>query len=256
MTRPLYYDIKIYNPETKLSHTTSPQTVNEFRTKQDKIPRSLTADGDDAKHDLLKDFVTKDKSLNVEISCLDHGQYIGMARPDLFIRMPDRSFLTGYAKAVLGIGLTIILLTMIGVAASTIVKGPIATLLTFVLFILAGKNSHEFMDQLVSGEFKGGGVLESIYRLVMHLGPTVELPANPAFRIVQFFDSLLTLFLWLCKQVIPRLQYFNMTEFVANGFDVPMDVSILPSLLVTAGFVLPCVMLGYFVLRVRELESK
>ena len=69
-------------------------------------------------------------------------------------------------------------------------------------------------------------------------------------------DKILTSFLWLCKQVIPRSQSFNMTEFVANGFDVPFDASILPSLLVTLAFILPCVMLGYFALRIRELESK
>lgn len=256
MTRQLYYDIKLFNPETNLSHTTAPQTVNENRSKKDKIPRMLTADGDNEKHDLLKDFLTKDGSLNVEISCLDHGQYIGMARPDLFIRMPDRPFLVGYFKAVFGVGLTIILVAMVGVAASTIVKGPIATLLTFVLFIIAGKRSHDFMDQLVDGRFQGGGVLESVYRLVTHMGPTVPLPENPAFKFMQLFDLSLLRFLWLCKQVIPRMKYFNMNEFVANGFDVPMETSVLPCLMITAGYVIPCVMLGYFALRVRELESK
>ncbi len=254
MTRALFYDIKIYNPDTNLSYTTDPQAVNEFRSKLDKIPRKLTVD--DKQYDLIKDFVAKDQALYVEIACLDREQYIGMARSDLFIRMPDRPFWLGYAKAVLGIALTVILVTMIGVSASTMVKGPIATVLTFVLYILSGKNAHQFMDQLVAGKIEGGGFLESVYRLIMHLGPSVDLPANPAFKVIQFFDWTLMSFLWLCKQVIPRLQYFNMTEFVANGFDVPMDLSILPSVLVTSAFIIPCVMLGYFALRIRELESK
>jgi hypothetical protein len=128
--------------------------------------------------------------------------------------------------------------------------------LTFVFFLLSGKETHKFMDELVTGEVKGGGPLESIYRLITHVGPTIDLPANPAFQVIKLFDSGATSFLWLCKQVIPRLQSFNMTEFVANGFDVPFQESLLPSFLVTAAFFIPCVMLGYFALRIRELESK
>ena len=73
---------------------------------------------------------------------------------------------------------------------------------------------------------------------------------------MRLFDSVLTSFLWLCKQVIPRLQYFNMSEYVSNGFDVPWNASVIPSLLITLGYLIPCVLLGYFALRIRELESK
>lgn len=255
MTRQLFYDIRIFNKDTNLSYTTDPESIIENRKKLDKIPRKLTTP-DGVQHDLIKDFVSNDGALYLEVSCVDREQYIGMARSDLYLRMPDRTFEVGYFKAVLGIAMTIILISMMGVAASTIAKGPIATMLTFVLFLLSGKRTHEFMDELVSGRFKGGGPLESIYRLITHMGPTTDLPDNPAFRIFQIIDQGAVNFLWLCKQIIPRLQSFNMTEFVANGFDVPFDVSILPSLLVTSAFFLPCVLLGYFALRVRELESK
>lgn len=258
MTRPLFYDIKIFNPETNLSYTTQPQPVNEFRSKSDKIPRKVTVD--DVQYDLIKDFVTKNTNppnqLWVEIACIDRDQYIGMARPDLFIRMPDRDFWVGYWKAILGIALTVLLVSMLGVAASTIVKGPIAMVLTFVIYVLSGKNAHQFMDQLVAGQVQGGGFLESSYRLVTQIGPTQDLPANPAFKVMQVVDWILNNFLWLCQQVIPRSQYFNMPEFVANGFDVPWNTSILPSLLVTSAFIIPCVLLGYLALRTRELESK
>ena len=254
MTRPLFYDITFKNPDKNLSYTIDPQPVNEFRSKLDKIPRKVTIDN--AQYDLIKDFVSDQKTLDIEVACIDREQFIGMARSDLFVRMPDQPFFVGYFKAVLGIGLIVFLISMIGVSASSIVKGPIATILTFVLYLLSGKNSHQFMDQLASGEVKGGGFLESIYRLVTHLGPTTDLPENPGFAAMKLFDQVLTSFLWLCKQVIPRLQSFNMIEFVANGFDVPFNVSLFPSFLVTVAYIIPCVMLGYFALRIRELESK
>lgn len=254
MTKTLLYDIKFYNPDSKISYTIDPQQVAEFRTKLDRVPRKIT-DGD-KQYDLIKDFVTKEKYLHVEVSCLDREQYIGMARPDLYIRMPDRPFWLGYWKAIFGVGLRVLLIAMIGVSASAIVKGPIASILTFVFYLLSGRDSHEFMDHLVTGDIKGGGPLESIYRLWTHMNPTVDLPDNPAMTVMKYIDFIPTSFLWLCKQVIPRLQSFNMTEFVANGFDVPFDLSILPSTLVILAFFFPCVMLGYFSLRIRELESK
>ena len=124
------------------------------------------------------------------------------------------------------------------------------------LLMLGGEDSHKFMDELVGGSFQGGGFFESIYRIVTHMNPTTPLPDNPAFIGMHLFDAVLTSFLWLCKQVIPRMQYFNMSEFVSNGFDVPWDASVIPCLLLTVGYLIPCVLLGYFALRIRELESK
>ncbi len=261
MKRQLLFDYKFINPEKQgapnqpLTFTTEARQISEFRGVTDKIDRKLGRDGE-VIYDLIKDFVKKDGSLTVEVSCIDREQYLGMARPDLFIRKPDELFLVGYAKAILGIELLVILVVVMAVTASTFLKGPIATVLTACLLVLGGEDSHKFMDELVGGKFKGGGFLESIYRIVYHMNPTTDLPDNPAFVGMHLFDSGLTSFLWLCKQVIPRLQYFNMSEYLANGFDVHWGASLLPSLLVTLGYLFPCILLGYFALRIRELESK
>ena len=262
MKRQLLFDFKFINPEKAvapgqpLTFTTEARQISEFRGVTDKINRKLGRDGDEKTYDLINDFVKQDGSLTVEVSCIDREQYLGMARPDLFIRKPDQPFWLGYAKAILGIELMMILVAIMAVTASTFLKGPIATVLTFCLLMLGGEDSHKFMDELVGGGFKGGGFLESIYRILTHMNPTTDLPDNPAFGGMRIFDSGLTSFLWLCKQVIPRLQYFNMSEYVSNGFDVPWDASVIPSLLVTVGYLIPCVLLGYFALRIRELESK
>ena len=262
MKRQLLFDFKFINPEKPiapnqpLTFTTDARQVNEFRGVTDKINRKLGREGDEKTYDLIDDFVMKDGSLIVEVSCIDREQYLGMARPDLFVRRPDQPFYIGYAKAVLGIELLLILVTIMSVTASTFLKGPIAAVLTSCLLMLGGEDSHNFMDELVFGKFKGGGFLESIYRIITHMNPTTDLPDNPAFVGMRFFDAGLTNFLWLCKQVIPRLQYFNMSDYVSNGFDVPWDASVVPSILVTLGYLVPCVLLGYFALRIRELESK
>lgn len=262
MKQSLLYDYQFRNPDNNLTYTTPARPINENRSVTDVIPRKVTPQGSDKSYDLINDLVAKDGTLTVEVSCIDREQYLGMAEPDLFIRMPDRDFSSGFFQAVIGIGLMMILITLISVTASTFLKGPIATVLTFVMFILGGEDAHNFMDQLVVGRsdkdgFQGGGFFESIYRIVTHMNPTTELPENIAFAVMRFIDGGLTGFLWLCKQVIPRLKHFNqMPEYVSNGFDVPWAESMLPCLLITLGYLLPCVLLGYFALRIRELESK
>lgn len=261
MDRSLLFDYQFVNKEKNLTFTTQAWPVNEFRGVTKAIPRKLEVPGEGKSYDLIKDFVTSKGELTVEVSCIDREQYLGMSRIDLFVRLPDRSFATGFFKAVLGIELVMILVTLLGVTASTFLKGPIATALTFILFILSGEDTHKFMDQLVLGRsskdgFQGGGFFESIYRIVTHMNPSTDLPDSAAFHFMWLVDSGLTLFLWLCKQVIPQLKYFNMHEYVANGFDVPWDQSLFPCLLITVGYLLPCVLLGYFALRIRELEAK
>ncbi len=226
----------------------------------DDAGKALTASPSaEAQRDFFKDVVSNG-NVEVHVSCIDPGQYIGMSRIDLFFRKPDRWFLVGYLKSLVGIWAEMLLVVFIGVAASTFVKGPVATFLTACL-IMVGMFGQKFMDELIkapeAGGFSGGGVFESIYRMLMHMNPTTELPAGPAFFIMQYVDWILKLFLWSVRYYIPNCEHFaRMPEYVANGFDVQWMESLLPALLVTLGFFLPCLFIGYFSLQSRELESK
>ena len=75
--------------------------------------------------------VIENGTLKVEVRCLSGQQFVGMARPDLFIRLPNRPFAESYFKAVLGIGMMMVMIVVLGVVSSCVVKGPVAMLLTF-----------------------------------------------------------------------------------------------------------------------------
>ena len=62
--------------------------------------------------------------------------------------------------------------------------------------------------------------------------------------------------LWLMQHLIPDLSSFVMSPYVANGFDVPWNVAILRSLAITIGYLVPCLLVGYYSLTLRELEAK
>ena len=45
-------------------------------------------------------------------------------------------------------------------------------------------------------------------------------------------------------------------EFLPSGFDVSWSKALLPSVAVTVGYLIPCLLIGYFCLKLRELEQK
>lgn len=263
MDRSLLYQTTLINPETNARVSVPLQQINEFRDRPEEIPPELptVVDGVEKKVNLRKDLVTADGRLDIEVSCVDPGQYIGMARPDLFIRTRDLPFAAGFFKAVFGIELMMLLVVCLSVTASTFLKGPVAGLLVFCLYIV-GDWAREFLDKfilshLVNGTNEGGGVLESIYRIYYHMNPTTELPAGPAITIMKYIDLMVAKFVVLISSIIPNFQTFSVGgKYVLAGFDVPFDSSILPSLCTAVGFFIPCVVLGYYSLRLRELEAK
>ncbi|HCS50373.1 hypothetical protein [Rubinisphaera sp.] len=201
------------------------------------------------------DELLKGGDITVEVQCLDPGQFLGMARPDLFIRMPDRPFYVTFFKAVFGIWLQMVLIIVLGVTASCFVKGPVATLLTFGMLVI-GSGFSELMQSLAIGTSEGGGPFESAYRMFMHLNPTVSIEDGPLKTIMTIVDQAALGFLWTVQYLFPQFEYYNMVPFVANGFDVPWKASLLPSILVTLAFVIPCLILGYFSMQLREMEAK
>lgn len=248
----------LVNPTKELRVPLESFEIKEFNLNEQFIERKISFYDEEKKEkrtvDLFDDIVDQ-KSLTVVVQCLDSGQYLGMARPDFFIRLPDRPFAFGYFKAVFGIWLLTVFVVSIGVASSTFVKGPIATLLTFSVLII-GQGFREFMIKLITGVQKGGGPIESWYRLVTHMNDTLELPDNFAVKLMQGIDNVMLGGLWLVQHLIPDLSSFVMSPYVANGFDVPWGVAMFRSLAVTVGYLIPCLLVGYYCLTLRELEAK
>jgi hypothetical protein len=210
--------------------------------------------------DLFK-YLAPNGRLRVEVAALDGGQYLGMAPADFFVRLRDRDFLVGYSKAVLGIWLMTVLVVVLGVTASTFLKGPIATLLTLTLLIVGGM-SREFMDKMAvdfqQQKLEGGGPIESIIRIIGHMNPSVPMQESPVTSAVQAVDKVFLGGVWVIRYLIPNFGAFNLTEYPEKGYDVGWGTSpgLLPAVAVTLGFLLPCVLIGYYSLRFRELESK
>ncbi len=205
----------------------------------------------------LFDELTTANNLRVEVACLNDQMYLGMARPDLFVRLPDRAFAVGYSKAIMTTGLMLLLVVVIGVTASCIVKGPVAVFFTFTVF-LVGQFFHGFMLRIVEGGEQGLGLVESATLIVQHRNPGVGMNASEATQnFVRGVDSVSTGLLAGVSKIIPDFSVFgSAAAHVEKGFDVPLNVSVWPSLAIFFGFLIPCVLLAGACLKFRELESK
>lgn len=257
----LLCELTLVNPESKLRVPLPPFEVAEYRGdgNQTPVPRTIHYYDSEKKEtktaDLINDIVSNG-GLRVEARCLNQEQFLGMARPDLFIRIADRPFLVGFSKAIGGVWLEALVVVMIGVAASCFLKGPVAMLFTFAV-IIVGQGFRELIEKIVTGRSLGGGPIESIYRMVTHMNQTVSLElSKPVENTIKYADKGVENGLWLVQQTFPNLTYFNMSPYVAKGFDVDFRAGILPALAVTVAFLVPCVLLGYYALKLRELESK
>ncbi|MCY2962801.1 MAG: hypothetical protein NT069_03970 [Planctomycetota bacterium] len=212
--------------------------------------------------DLGKDLLS-DGELDVEVACLSPGQFLGMARPDLFIRLPDRSFFTSYSKGLFSIFLMLTMIVVLGVTSGCFLKGPVATMLTLFVF-LVGRWAHAFFEQITSDKFvdnpkiqmRGRGLFESLYRLPTHISPQIDVEDTTTQRIIKAVDNVELNALWGVKHLFPDFTQFDTTPYVANSFDVPWAEALLPNLATTIGFCVPWIIVGYFALKSRELEAK
>lgn len=256
LERGIIFQYTFVNPTTKVRAKFQPFEIAEFRDSIKPIDNDLI---DEQNHPvkLMTDIVDKG-SLTVEVACLSTGQFLGMARPDVFIRAQDAPFAASFFKAVLCIWLMMVLIIVFAVSVSTIVKGPVASFLTGVIIIL-GIFGRDFMKEIVNQgqyEWNGGGILESAYRIVKHMNPMVPMEKGFWTTVIQVIDWPLLQFAGHSRAIIPDFDTFQMAKFVAHGYDVPWNSGLLPAIMHTIAFLIPCVVLGYFCLKSRELESK
>lgn len=218
---------------------------------------SQDADGWQLTADIYEDIV-REGVLRVEVSCIGDQFYLGMARPDLFLRLPDRPFWVGFGKALLTIALMLGMITIIGVTASCVVKGPVAFFFTLTVFII-GQFFHPMMNRILMTEGEGLGLTESAVMIAQHKNPSSGIDVSETTKkVVQSIDkAVATGLIGTATNIIPDFgQFGKAAVYLGNGFDVPVNSGILPPLMTFLGFLLPCILIATACLKFRELEAK
>jgi len=243
--------IQVRNPETGLRSDLDTFLAQDARVEERTIPRKLiSTDGKEL--DLYDDLVSKNGQLEIWIQCLERGQYFGFAQPDLYLRLPDASPLANFGKVQLSIWIQMVMVTAIGVAASALLSGPVAMLFTSS-FILLGF-FRVFFVEVATGTSYGGGPVESLVRLVTQRNVVTKLKPGWDTSLIQGTDSVLQFLMLSVAQVLPDFSSFSTVKFAAYGFNVPADL-VWQDLTTCLGYVVGLAVIGYFLLRTREIAK-
>ena len=260
--------------------------VENFHTMSRDVPGGLfenAAQPDPKRRDeLVRMGLSPSPSVEVRVRCLDRQEYVGMARYDLYLRQDDpegageaRAFAVNFLKGASGLWMRIILVIGVATALSTYMSNVISLLVALMLYL--GGLFRDFISSVVVGKNVGGGPLQSFFAVVgrqVGVGATEQAPKQVAdgawcallqhdtshleqtvsSYIFRLFDPA---FRWTMGRVfdlIPDVDRFDLTLFVAEGFDVSLG-QLVVTLLMLIGYLLPWAVLAFYLLKWREVAS-
>jgi ABC-type transport system involved in multi-copper enzyme maturation permease subunit len=192
--------------------------------------------------------------LRVIVKCESPTQFIGLARYDLYLLADEGTFGVNFFKGALGLWFRACLVIGLAVACSTYLSGIISFLVT-VLILVAGV-FREFIVQvaLPGGRSELGGPFESLTRLLKNDSTTVPMDKTPTAQVAQTFDAFFRWVLRRFENIVPDVERFDFTNFVAEGFNVP-TFDLLVNFLILVGYLLPWAVLAYYLIKTREIAS-
>ena len=197
--------------------------------------------------------------LRVRVRCEDRTQYVGMAKYDLYLRADDHTtgadklwFSWNFFKGAVGLWCWLCLVIGLAVALSTYLSGVISFLCAGFLF-LAGF-FQDFIQKLAMGMTVGGGPMESMLRLLRGTNLVVPLEDTAATRVALGSDNVSRLVLRCFLYVLPDVDRFALSDYVAEGFSISV-VQLFFNLLLLIGYLLPWAVLAYYLMRSREIAG-
>ena len=190
--------------------------------------------------------------LQVQAKCETPSQFIGAARYDLYFLESEGNFSVNYFKGSIGLWFRLVIALAIAVACSTYLAGVLSFLTAMFLFI--GGFFLDFIQELARGMNIGGGPLESLARLIKNNTATVELDPTPTVRALQMFDGAYRWLLRRVMNVIPDVDRYGLTDYVAQGFSIGPDFLLL-NLITLVGYVLPWLVAAYYLMKAREIAA-
>ena len=253
--------VRVRNPISGLQSDPFYFTAKEFTIDAINIPRTLavtSVDGGTRQVDLFTDIVAAGR-VEVILQCLQPAQYYGIAQADFYLRAGNGSFAINYAKSCLGIWFSMLLVTAIGVMFSTFLAGPVALLATLSILLIG--QFREFIQRLFESQVTGdatiapgGGPIESLYRIVTQTSITLDLDPTVAVQSIKTIDTFLLAPMRLGAGIFPSLSALGTADFLAGGFDIPLDL-LAENGMETLGYLLAFFVAGAFCLKAREVAS-
>lgn len=201
--------------------------------------------------------------VQVRVRCDSRTQFVGMAKYDLFLRLddPERGndtvrFCVNFMRGSLGLWMWLALVIALAVALSTYLSGVITLLTTGVLFVLGF--FQDFIQDVALRRNIGGGPVEAALRLLRRPGGesmTVPLEETTGVKVSTGLDAVFSWTLRRVLEIIPDVNVFSFTDFVAEGVAVSQSQLLAAAVKLLLWYVLPWSVLAYYLLKWREVAS-
>ena len=97
--------------------------------------------------------------------------------------------------------------------------------------------------------------MESFVRLVNRESLVTPLESTPATNLALGSDHI---YRWLLRRfldIIPDIDKFDWTNYVAEGFNISGTNMVLLNIVILAGYLLPWAFLAYYLMKSREIAS-
>jgi ABC-type transport system involved in multi-copper enzyme maturation permease subunit len=199
--------------------------------------------------------------LEVRVQCHSVTQYIGLAKYDFWLRQDDPDgghdklwFAYNFFKAqAVNLWLKILLVIGLSVALSTYLSGVIGLLVGLVVYG-CGAFILNFVQSVAFGKNYGGGPALAAWSLFHRQLPGVEPTQDATVQTLLVSDDFVRFGLRRVLDMFPDVDRFDFTRFVEEGFNIP-ESQILINFLLMAAYVLPWIVLAYYLMKWKEVAS-
>lgn len=226
--------------------------VFDFHPERIVVPPGLfeTASANDAEG---KKYEAGKPRVTVYVHCTTASQMLGMAEGDLYLLQAEERFEWNYLKSMLGLWCWLALIAGLGVTLSTYLDFIVTLIVSLFLFVTAF--FAQFINELGQNIGNGqGGPLRSLNQLLQAKQSTALPDESGIEKAADFFDIA---YAWMFRRllnVLPDVDAFVWTKYVAEGFSVPGE-ALLMNVVVLVAYLFPWFLLSYYLIRGREVAA-
>jgi ABC-type transport system involved in multi-copper enzyme maturation permease subunit len=186
-------------------------------------------------------------------------QMLGVAKRDLYLLSGELPFWQNFFKGAAGLWMLTLFVLGVALACSTYLSGVISLLCTLVLIGFA--LVRDFIFELGSFEMLsvrglGGGPSEAFWRISNHLPVGSPFEQSAIASVGRAVDTAFTWLWHFLRNLVPDIYRFNLTNYVASGYDIPwVRVLLWDNFVPLLGYLLPLALLAYYLMRAREIAN-